>query len=53
MHVPQACGKLSDFWPTESVWAERKKTLLKRLPRMKKWRYGCGHAGRDLERDEL
>ena len=45
--VPQAPGKMSDYWPTEGVWAERKPKLLKKIPKMKRWRNGVGHSGRD------
>ena len=44
MHIPQAGGKLSDFWPTENVWAERKLSLIKKVARSKRWRKGVGHA---------
>ena len=45
--VPQACGKLSDFWPTESIWSERKGSLIKKLPLTKRWRHGVSHNGRE------
>ena len=44
--VPQACGKLCDVWPTESVWAERKAKIIKALPKTKRWRKGVGHIER-------
>ncbi len=44
--VPQACGKLSDFWPTENIWSDRKASLIKKLPLTKRWRHGVRHSGR-------
>lgn len=46
---PQAPARFCDFWPCETLWANRRVAVRKMIQKSKKWRKGVGVSARKLQ----
>jgi len=47
---PQAPARFCDFWPCETIWANRKKAVRKTIQKSRKWSRGVGVSATEPEK---